>query len=110
MSAKSSLDQRRRRGGPYRRFLDDFQRLQWARDRVIEVPFWTDTDNWAAQANPLLYPSIGLGFRFGRLPELSDVTDPKAGLMFSNDVMPIKVRFVFAVGPTDWRGLHKSNL
>lgn len=85
-------------------------RLARARSRVIEVPFWTDTDNWAAQANPLLYPSIGLGFRYGRLPEVFSVTDPKAGLMFSNDVMPIKVRFIFAVGPTDWRGLHKSNV
>lgn len=86
------------------------ERLRRARERVIEVPFWTDTNNWAAQANPLLYPSIGLGFRFGRLPEVFSVTDPKAGLMFSNDVMPIKVRFFFAVGPTDWRGLHKSNV
>jgi hypothetical protein len=27
--------------------------------------------------------------------------------MFTNDTMPIKVRFFYAVGPTDWRGLYK---
>jgi len=30
--------------------------------------------------------------------------------MFSNDVMPIKVRFVYAVGPMDWRGMYKHNV
>jgi hypothetical protein len=30
--------------------------------------------------------------------------------MFSNDVMPVKVRFFFAAGPTDWRGLYKANV
>jgi hypothetical protein len=86
------------------------ERLRRARDRVIVCPFWTDTNNWAAQADPQLYPSIGLGFRYGRTPEIFSVASPTAGLMFTNDVMPVKVRFFFAVGPTDWRGLHKSNV
>ena len=30
--------------------------------------------------------------------------------MFTNDVLPIKVRYFFAVGPTDWRGLYKANV
>ena len=85
-------------------------RLQAARARVITVPFWTDTNNWAAQADPNLYPSIGLGFRYGRTPEVFSVASPTAGLMFSNDVMPIKVRFFFAVGATDYRGLYKHNV
>lgn len=84
--------------------------LQAARKRVIVVDLWTDTDNWAAVADPLLYPSIGLGFRYGRIPEIFSVADPTGGLMFSNDTMPVKIRFFFAVGPTDWRGLHKSNV
>jgi hypothetical protein len=86
------------------------ERLRRARDRVIVCPFFTETDHWAAQADPLLYPSIGLGFRYGRTPEIFSVASPTAGLMFTNDVMPVKVRFFFAVGPTDWRGLHKSNV
>lgn len=85
-------------------------RLSNARNRLITCPLWTNTDNWAAQADPLLYPSIGLGFRYGRTPEVVSVASPTAGLMFTNDVMPIKVRFFFAVGPIDWRGLHKNNV
>ena len=85
-------------------------RMRNARNRVIVVPFWTDTNNWAAVADPRLYPSIGLGFRFGRTPEIFSVASPTAGLMFTNDTMPVKVRFFFAVGPTDYRGLHKSNV
>ena len=86
------------------------QRLAVARDRVIVCPLWTDTNNWAAQADPNLYPSIGLGYRYGRTPEIFSVASPTAGLMFSNDTLPVKVRFFFAVGPTDWRGLHKNNV
>lgn len=85
-------------------------RLAEARRRVIVCPLWTDTNNWAAQADPNLYPSIGLGFRYGRTPEIFSVASPTAGLMFSNDTLPVKVRFFFAVGPTDWRGLHKNNV
>jgi hypothetical protein len=85
-------------------------RLANARRRVIVCPLWTDTNNWAAQADPRLYPSIGLGFRYGRNPEIFSVASPTAGLMFTNDTLPVKVRFFFAVGPTDWRGLHKSNV
>ena len=43
-------------------------RLNSARSRVIVVDLWTDTNNWAAVADPLLYPTIGLGFRYGRVP------------------------------------------
>ena len=85
-------------------------RLQFARERVIVVDLWTDTDNWAAVADPMLYPSIGLGYRFGETPEIFSVADASSGLMFSNDVMPVKVRYFFAVGPTDWRGMYKHNV
>jgi len=85
-------------------------RVASARERVIVNPIWTDTNNWAAIADPTLYPSIGIGFRYGRTPEIFSVASPTAGLMFTNDTLPVKVRFFFAVGPTDWRGLHKSNV
>lgn len=85
-------------------------RLRAARERVIVVDLWTDTNNWAAVADPALYPSIGLGFRFGETPEVFSVADPRAGLMFSNDVMPVKVRFFYATGPVDYRGLYKHNV
>ncbi|MGB9673651.1 MAG: hypothetical protein ACPL3P_05895 [Anaerolineales bacterium] len=85
-------------------------RLRSARERVIVVDLWTDTNDWAAVADPRLYPSIGIGFRYGRTPEIYSVSSPTAGLMFSNDVMPVKVRFFFAVGPVDYRGLYKANV
>jgi len=84
--------------------------IESARRRVIVVELWTDTNNWAAISDPNLYPSIGLGYRFGRTPEIFSVASPTAGLMFSNDTLPVKVRFFFAVGPVDWRGMYKHNV
>jgi hypothetical protein len=85
-------------------------RMQFAKDRVIVVDLWTDTNDWAAVADPRLYPTIGLAFRYGRVPEIFSVASPTAGLMFTNDTMPVKVRFFFATGPMDFRGLYKSNV
>ena len=85
-------------------------RMNFARDRVIVVDLWTDATDWAAVADPRMYPSIGLGYRYGRTPEIFSVASPTAGLMFTNDTLPIKVRFFFACGPTDWRGLYKANV
>ena len=85
-------------------------RLNAARERVIVVDLWTDSNDWAAAADPRLYPSIGLGFRYGRAPEIFSVASPTAGLMFTNDTLPVKVRFFFAAGPIDYRGLWKANV
>ena len=89
----------------------DFQaRMNFARSRVVVVDLWTDSNDWAACADPRLYPTIGLGFRYGRVPEIFSVASPTAGLMFTNDTMPVKVRFFFAAGPMDYRGLYKANV
>ena len=85
-------------------------RMKAARSRVIVVDLWTDAGDWALVADPKLYPSIGLGFRYGRVPEIFSVASPTAGLMFTNDTMPIKARFFYAVGPIDYRGLYKENV
>lgn len=85
-------------------------RMSFARSRVVVVDLWTDTNDWAAVADPRLFPTIGLGFRYGRTPEVYSVASPTAGLMFTNDTMPVKVRFFYAVGPMDWRGMYKSNV
>ena len=91
---------------------DDFQQPHGRRpaSRVIVVDLWTDTNDWAPVADPRLYPTIGVGFRYGRTPEIFSVASPTAGLMFTNDTMPVKVRFFFAAGPIDWRGLYKANV
>jgi hypothetical protein len=85
-------------------------RLANAAKRVIVVDLWTDTNDWAAVCDPRMYPTIGIGYRYGRAPEIFSVASPTAGLMFSNDTMPVKVRFFFAVGPIDYRGMYKHNV
>jgi len=82
-------------------------RLAAARSRVITCPIWTDATDWVAAAHPNLYPTIGLGYRYGRTPEVFSVASPTAGLMFTNDTLPVKVRFFYATGPIDYRGLYK---
>jgi len=86
------------------------ERMQFARDRVIVVDLWTDTNNYACACDPQLYPTIGVGFRYGRTPEVFSVASPTAGLMFSNDTLPVKVRYFFAIAPIDYRGLYKGNV
>ena len=85
-------------------------RLAAARQRVIVVDLWTDANNWAAAADPRLCPAVGLGFRYGETPEIFSVASPTSGLMFTNDVMPVKVRWFFAAGAMDWRGVWKANV
>ena len=85
-------------------------RLAAARRQIVVNDFLTDPNDWVAVADPMLYPSVGVGWRFGRSPEIFAQADPNSGLMFTNDTMPIKVRWFFVVGPTDWRGLYKHNV
>ena len=86
------------------------QRMMSARERVIVVDLWSDANDWAAVADPRLWPTIGIGYRYGRQPEIFSVATPTQGLMFTNDTMPIKTRFVYATGPMDWRGMYKHNV
>jgi hypothetical protein len=88
-------------------FMD---RIANARRRVIVVDLWTDANNWAAVCDPNLWPTIGIGYRWGRQPEVFSVASPTAGLMFTNDTLPVKVRFITAVGAMDWRGMYKENV
>jgi len=85
-------------------------RLAEARRRVIVSPFPTDANDWAAQADPRLYPGLGVGYRYGETPQVFSVADPLGGLMFTNDTLPIKVRYVTAIGPTDWRPWYKHEV
>ena len=78
-------------------------------ENVITVPHWTDAESWAAVADPNLCPFAGVGFRYGRTPELFTASDPNTHLLFTNDVLPIKVRWFFAVSVIDPRGAVKSN-
>ncbi len=81
-------------------------RRQAARRMIIVNDFLGTANNWYAMADPALYNLIGLGFRYGETPELFSVADPNSGLMFTNDVMPIKIRFFYSMGPIDYRGMY----
>jgi hypothetical protein len=82
----------------------------------LVVPDWTDTNNWAAIVDPMVFPVIMMSYSQAPgggghpIPELFSVVNETAGLMFTNDVMPIKVRDEFAVGVNGYRGIYKENV
>lgn len=82
----------------------------------VAVPDFTDTTDWAAVVDPKVYPVIMMSYAQGSqggqhpLPELFAVTDERQGLMFTNDVMPIKVRDWYAYGVNGYRGIAKRNV
>lgn len=87
------------------------------RPEVLAVPEWTDVTDWAYITDPLLNPVICMayannpaGARSHPAPELFTVTSPTAGLLFTNDTLPIKVRDYFAYGVATWRGIGKRNV
>ncbi len=77
---------------------------------VIVVPEWTDANDWAAVADPAVAPGIGVGYRYGRTPEVFVAQDEVVGSMFTNDELRVKVRFLYAAGVMDYRPLHKNNV
>jgi hypothetical protein len=79
-------------------------------DNVLTRPEWTDPYSWCAVAHPAIRPAIGIGFRWGRKPELTVVMDPNSGLMFTHDTLPIRVRFMVTVCAINPLGAVKSNV
>lgn len=75
---------------------------------VIVCPELTSVTDWYALCNPSLQPALGVGFRFGRRPEVFSAADATSFLMFYQDTLPIKVRFFYACGAVDYRGICKS--
>lgn len=77
--------------------------------QIIEVWYWTDTNDWALSANPADIPTIEVGFLDGQEEPSLFVQDmPNVGSMFSNDKLTYKIRFIFGGVVVDFRGLDKS--
>ena len=82
----------------------------------IVVPEWTDATDWAYMVDPAIWPVIHMSYSQapggGRhpAPELFSVTSETSGLMFTNDVLPIKVRDEFALGVSGYHGIGKRNV
>lgn len=76
--------------------------------QVVTCPEFTDANDWAALADPMKNPAIGVGFRFGRVPEV--FSDPGGQRMFTNDQLDLKARYFFTVGVIDYRAVLKRNV
>lgn len=82
----------------------------------IAVPEFTDTGDWAYIVDPKIAPVICMAYasnpggRSHPAPELFTVTSPLAGLIFTNDTIPIKIRDWFAYGVATYRGIGKRNV
>ncbi len=82
----------------------------------ISVPDWTDTNDWAYLVDPLIAPVVQMAYADSPSggvhppPQLFTVTSKLAGLMFTNDVLPIKVRDYWAYGVSGYRGIGKRNV
>ena len=86
------------------------------RPMPLAVPEFTDTNDWAVITHPAEFTPIKMAYDHapeGRMhppPELFEVTDPNSGLMFTNDVMPLKVRDWYSVGVSTFVGVGKNNV
>jgi hypothetical protein len=82
----------------------------------IVVPNWTDATDWAYMVDPAVWPVIHMSYSQSPgggghpAPELFSVTSETSGLMFTNDVLPIKVRDEFAIGVSGYHGIGKRNV
>ncbi len=82
----------------------------------LVVPDWTDAADWAYVVDPAVFPVIQMSYsqspggRRHPIPELFAVVSEASGLMFSNDILPIKVRDEFALGVNGPRGIGKRNV
>lgn len=77
---------------------------------VITSPEFTDSNDWAAVADPLLAPGIILAERFGVMPEIFIADQAANGALFSNDEVRMKVRHWVSVFVADYRPLYKANV
>jgi hypothetical protein len=86
---------------------------------VIVVPTWTDANDWAVVADPMLAPAIWLIYPRGqRTPQIFSADGENSGAMFTNDELRFKVRLMtyrfsstYDCAPvSDFRPLHKSNV
>ena len=82
----------------------------------IAVPDWNDATDWAYLVDPRLHPVLCMAYANAPqgnehpLPEIFEVRAETAGLMFTNDTLPVKVRDWWAYGVATYIGIGKNNL
>lgn len=81
----------------------------------LAVPEFTDATDWAYLADPSLAPILQMSYsqnpggRTHPMPELFSAPEG-TGLLFTNDVLPIKIRDEYAFGVSTYRGIGKRNV
>lgn len=87
---------------------DAYNRVIAARNVYFINEWLDDANDWFAFANPTMMPLFGLGYRYGETPEIYSLaqSDQTSGMMFTNDVLPIKIRWYYSLGAIDWRGMY----
>ena len=82
----------------------------------IAVPEWTDATDWAYLVDPRLHPVIHMAYAQNPaggshpMPEIFEVASETAGLMFTNDTLPVKVRDWWTYGVSTYIGIGKANV
>lgn len=79
-------------------------------ENVVVNPEFTDANDWYSAVDPKVYPCLGVGYRYGRRPEIFTAGEQTVGSMFTNDELRVKGRFFFGVGVIDWRGLRRASV
>lgn len=86
------------------------------RPEVIEVPDWTDANDWGYITDPVEHPVIEMTYSAApgggthAMPQLLVASEPLGGLMFTNDQLPIRVMDEWAAGPNSAKGIGKRNV
>lgn len=76
---------------------------------ILPVWYWTDSNDWAATADPMECPTIEVGFLDGNEePELFVQDAPTVGSIFTHDKLTWKIRHIYGGVPMDYRGLYKA--
>jgi hypothetical protein len=79
----------------------------WSGLKPLEVPLWTDANDWMLVADPKTCPTIEVGFLNGKEePEVFVQDAPAVGSVFSADKITYKVRHIWGLAVLDYRGLH----
>ncbi len=69
-------------------FYDNVRRTM--AENVVTCPELTSATAWFAMADPVISPGVGIGYRFGRTPEVFVAEQPEVGSMFTNDEVCVK--------------------
>lgn len=77
--------------------------------KIIPVSYWTDTNDWAAAADPREMPGIEIGFYQGREePEIFVQDSPTVGSLFSHDKLTWKIRHIYSGQVHNYRPFYKA--